>query len=214
MAFVSSPELLVLHTVRIKGTASTDEAARRFSIARTLAQELLLDFEANGWVQHAAFADLAGWSLTDTGRAENERQLSAELDEAGVRSAVAAACSDFVSLNGRFLKAITDWQIRPTSWDPVAQNDHSDFRWDDRVLATLGSLSRKLQPVCLSLTDVLPRFSGYADRFSAALDRATRGNWTWVDKTGIDSCHTVWFELHEDLVATLNLERGQEVSSR
>jgi hypothetical protein len=32
-----------------------------------------------------------------------------------------------------------------------------------------------------------------------------------VTGVGIDSCHTVWFELHEDLLATLNIERGQGV---
>lgn len=29
----------------------------------------------------------------------------------------------------------------------------------------------------------------------------------WVDRTDVDSCHRVRFELHEDLVATLGLQR-------
>jgi hypothetical protein len=29
-----------------------------------------------------------------------------------------------------------------------------------------------------------------------------------VTEVGGDSCHTVWMELHEDLLATLGLERG------
>jgi hypothetical protein len=28
--------------------------------------------------------------------------------------------------------------------------------------------------------------------------------------TGVDSCHRVWFELHEDLVATLGIDRATE----
>jgi hypothetical protein len=28
-----------------------------------------------------------------------------------------------------------------------------------------------------------------------------------VDRTDVDSCHRVWFELHEDLVATLGIDR-------
>jgi hypothetical protein len=51
------------------------------------------------------------------------------------------------------------------------------------------------------LVAVLPRFQGYDARFSAALARGD------VDRSDVDSCHRVWFELHEDLLATLNLRR-------
>ena len=44
----------------------------------------------------------------------------------------------------------------------------------------------------------------------AALARADRGEKKWVDEPGIDSCHMVWFELHEDLLTTLGLERASE----
>jgi hypothetical protein len=208
MGASSATELLVLHAVRIRGFADTAAAARRFSLDRDVAEELLLDYEARGWVRRSRFADLSGWSLTDAGRAENVRQLGVELDGIGGRPTVAAKHVEYVPLNGRFLKAITKWQIRPTSWDPIAPNDHTDFRWDDRVFDSLGFLNRRLRPLCTILTDVLDRFDGYADRFSAALERAGRGGKSWVDQTGIDSCHTVWFELHEDLLATLNIERG------
>jgi len=55
----------------------------------------------------------------------------------------------------------------------------------------------------------LSRFGGYPDRFRAALERVDRGQRNWVDGSRIDSCHTVWFELHEDLLSTLGLERGE-----
>ena len=41
----------------------------------------------------------------------------------------------------------------------------------------------------------------------AVHDRFRAGDPSWVDRTGADSCHTVWFELHEDLIATLGLRR-------
>jgi len=34
------------------------------------------------------------------------------------------------------------------------------------------------------------------------------GDGGWVDRTDVESCHRVWFELHEDLVATLGVDRG------
>ena len=54
----------------------------------------------------------------------------------------------------------------------------------------------------------LHRFAGYPERYSAALDRVDRGERAWVAQPTIESCHTVWMELHEDLLATLGLERG------
>ncbi len=54
---------------------------------------------------------------------------------------------------------------------------------------------------------VLTRFCGYDSRFSAALTHARSGETAWVDRTDVDSCHRVWFELHEDLVATPGIDR-------
>jgi hypothetical protein len=75
------------------------------------------------------------------------------------------------------------------------------------VLDELADLAQALAPLDRCLTDALPRFGGYARRFAAALARARAGERRWVDGTGLDSCHTVWFELHEDLIATLGLNR-------
>ena len=208
MPFASSADLLVLHAVRITGMADDAAVARRFGLDGAQVQELLLDFEACGWVRRAEFADLRGWGLTDAGRAEGQRRLAAELEEAAAGAAVIDAHAAFVRLNGRFLDAITRWQIRPEPWDAMAPNDHRDHRWDGRVLDTLAEHSRRLRPVDQQLSAQLSRFGGYADRFAAALDRVERGQTRWVDGPRIDSCHTVWFELHEDLLATLGLERG------
>jgi hypothetical protein len=210
MAFTSSaPELLVLHAVRIKGMADTGEVARRFSLGRDVVEELLLDYEASGWVQRVAFADARGWTLTEAGRAENGRRLSAELEETGAHDPIAASHSTFVKLNARLLSTVTNWQIRPTSWDAMASNDHDDTQWDDRVLNGLAGLLRRLRPVCAELTETLARFAGYPERLEAALEQVDHGQRAWVDQPGMDSFHTVWMELHEDLLATLGLERGQ-----
>ena len=208
MAHTSSSELLVLHGLRVKGIADAAAVARRFALDRELVDELLLDYEAFGWISRVHFADVDGWSLTASGVAENERRLAAELDQTDARSKVLAAHEVFVALNSRFLVAITNWQIRPRGGDQLAANDHTDWSWDERVLDELHGLRGRLQPVCNGLTAVLARFAGYTERYSAALDGVDRGERSWVAQPKIDSCHTVWMELHEDLLATLGLERG------
>ncbi|WP_232828548.1 transcriptional regulator [Kribbella monticola] len=188
-----------------------DEAAvaERFGVGRERAGELLLDFQAFGWISWSEFAGSGGWSMTAAGRAENERQLAVELQ--GVvdgEETVRAAYEVFLPLNGRLQQACTDWQLRPTPVDSLAFNDHSDPAWDKVVIGELQALDQQLESVVGRLTGVLDRFQGYDRRFSRALGRAVAGEVAWVDGTGVDSCHTVWFELHEDLLATLGLQRG------
>jgi hypothetical protein len=214
VAHESSPELLVLHGLRIKGMADEAAIAQRFALDRELVEELLLDDEARGWTSRVAFADLDGWALTGSGRAENERRLAAELDETGTRSHVVAAHGVFVVLNGRFLASVTNWQIRPHSADRLAANDHTDLHWDERVLNELRDLQRRLGPMCERLEAVLHRFGGYTERYSGAMGNVDRGDRAWVAQPTIDSCHTVWMELHEDLLATLGLERGSGLGDR
>lgn len=203
-------DLLVLHAVRLVGFADVSVLARRFGIDRVEATEILGDAEACGWVQHTAFADLDGWYLTDLGRAENERRLAAELAGTGRADEISGVYRDFLPLNARFQRACTDWQLRPAPGDRLAANDHSDQAWDDAVLDELMAIAVALAPLAGRLRGVLARLGGYATRFDAALRRARAGEGGWVDRTDVDSCHRVWFELHEDLVATLGVDRGAE----
>ncbi|QKG19868.1 transcriptional regulator [Actinomadura verrucosospora] len=210
MAFPSAPEDLALHGVRVLGFSTTSRVASRYRLDVDTVQEALLDFEARGWVRNSSFAGDSGWSLTDAGRAENERRLAGELDRAGARDAVTDVHAAFVPLNRRFGAACTDWQIRPTRLDPMAFNDHTDWAWDERVLRTLASVGRSFTELCGRLTDRLARFDGYADRYSSALRKVDLGQRTWVDGHDRDSCHILWIQFHEDLLATLGIERGSD----
>jgi hypothetical protein len=206
----SAPELLALHGIRVLGAATAGEVAARYRLDADDVQEHLLDCEARGWVRTYAFAGRTTWSITDSGRKENERQLSAELDAAGAREIAAEAHAAFLPLNRRLGTACTQWQIRPTPWDPLAANDHTDWRWDERILKTLASLGTALDRACAPLVQALPRFDGHVDRYRAALARVDRGERAWVDAPDRASCHIVWIQLHEDLIATLGIERGTD----
>lgn len=204
----SAPGLLVLHAVRLLGFADEGRVAARFGLDRGDASEFLEDFEAFGWVQRSRFAGTGGWSLTDAGRARGSAQLAAELDAAGARPVVAAARDAFEPLNARFLDAVTRWQLHPMPGDQLAANDHSDPHWDDRVIADLVGLGAGLERVSAPLAAALGRFDGYHARYATAADRVRRGQTRWIDGLGIDSCHVVWIQLHEDVLATLGVDRA------
>lgn len=203
----SPPDLLVLHAVRVLGFADTPAIAQRFGTDRADAAEIILDAEARGWVQHASFADLHGWSLTESGRVENERQLADELAGTGNAGEIRDAYRAFLPLNSRLQRACTNWQLRPTNGDRLAVNDHRDPAWDAAVLDELTTIDLALAPLADRLGAILVRLRAYDTRFTAALRRARAGEGGWVDRTDVDSCHRVWFQLHEDLIATLGLDR-------
>lgn len=75
-----------------------------------------------------------------------------------------------------------------------------------RVLDRLTDLDRRAEVVCAALSAALPRFGRYRVRLADALARARSGALEHVtDSTA--SYHIVWFQLHEDLLATLGIPR-------
>ena len=52
-----------------------------------------------------------------------------------------------------------------------------------------------------------PRFAPYAGRLGAALAAVHGGDARYVANPRVDSLHQIWFELHEDLLATLGRSR-------
>jgi hypothetical protein len=200
-------ELLTLHAIRLRGFSSTESVAARYSLAVAEVEEETLDQQALGRLNWSAFGSSEGWSLTDRGRQHGESLLAAQLDGVAGRARTSSAYQTFLASNSRLRQAVSSWQLRPVDGDSLAANDHRDAVWDAGVLAELSELSRALRPIVSTMESVLERFGGYATRFDAALGRAAEGDREWVDGVGTDSCHTVWFELHEDFLATLGLRR-------
>ncbi|MGO2111994.1 MAG: transcriptional regulator [Pseudoclavibacter sp.] len=210
MSRSSGRELLMLHAVRLLGFANSTAIAARFGTGHEDTLRVLRAADADGLVQHVAFADLGGWSLTDAGKAENERRLAEERRTADPGGEIPAVYREFLLLNARLLRAVTDWQIAPTDADRFAQNTHADGASDRRILDELATLGTELAPLVTRLSRILTRFDGYAVRYDQALQNAELGRPEWVDRTDVDSCHRVWFQLHEDLVATLGIDRRSE----
>ena len=89
-------------------------------------------------------------------------------------------------------------------------NDHSDGVYDAGVVEQLTGLHARVEPICDDLGATLDRYAGYGPRLSMALHKVRIGDGDWFTKPMIPSYHTVWFEMHEDLLSTLGIERGSE----
>lgn len=114
----------------------------------------------------------------------------------------------FLVLNPKLLQVSTDWQIRRFGTSQN-MNDHSDRDYDNKVLSRLIRIDDRAQPICADLAGHLLRFVSYANRLSRALDRSLAGESAYVSDN-LDSYHTVWFQLHEDLLRTLGISREEE----
>ena len=193
----------MLHALRLRGPADHTAIIDRFALDSRDVGELLLDFEAYGWVRRVDGLTLPEWILTDTGRTRGEELLAAELDATGTRRAVTKAHKTFDTLDTRFSQMVARWAVHPTRDDPRARNDHSDRRWDFEVLGDLSALWRRSRRICEGLSGSLARFDGYFPRFTNAVSRTWGGGHGWMAGRDVDSCEAVWSELREDLTATL-----------
>ena len=110
----------------------------------------------------------------------------------------------------RLLTQLSERGITEDNTVFVVVNDHGDAVWDAAVVDRLGGADDVVGPICQDLASLLERFDGYRGRFSAALARVRAGDGEWFARPMIDSYHTVWFELHENLLATLGIERAKE----
>lgn len=133
---------------------------------------------------------------TPEGRSEGERLLAAEVDIRAVRGPLTQAYQTFLGLNGPLLRVCTDWQLRNADPNSLVVNDHTDDVYDQTVLERLDALRRRILPICGELAAALPRLGHYGTRLSSV--------------EGVDQFHAVWFELHEDFLATLGLDRSTE----
>lgn len=207
---MSQPSVLSVHGVRVLGHASAREVGALYGFDAGVVEEHLLDAEARGWVRRPAYVDGTRWSMTELGREHGERLLAEDLDAQGARETVAEGHRRFLPLNHRLGPLMTRWQLRPTADDPLAFNDHKDLRYDDAILRELDRLAQDLAEVSAGLAAALPRLGVHQPRVEAALARVREGDNRWVDSPEVASMNLVWIQLHEDLLATLGLQRGSE----
>ena len=201
--------LLVLHGLRLKGFAAPAAVAEAAGLPVGESTELLEGLVAEGLAKHRS-GKVSGFALTPAGRQEHAEQLRAELEVAGARPAVDRAYARFLAHNADLLGVCTDWQLRDIDGHSSV-NDHSDGVYDAQVVARLAALHAEAEPICEALGAALQRFAAYGSRLGYALHQVQAGEVDWFTKPMIASYHTVWFELHEDLLCTLGIERGSEV---
>jgi len=119
-----------------------------------------------------------------------------------------ASYDRFERINRDLLRLFTDWQMVPSPGGPVP-NDHSDRDYDNGIINRLGDAHERALTSLERFAALQPRIGVYAQRLDNAYDQVLAGDIDYVSGARIDSYHTVWFELHEDLLRMLGREREE-----
>jgi hypothetical protein len=208
MPRASDGELLALLTMRLRTLVDEPAISARTGLAPEQLAPILRGLGDQG-LARCREGRASGWMLTPAGREQVGARLADELDAAGARDAVGTAYRSFLTVNQPLLELCSRWQVRTVAGADVP-NDHTDVAHDAAVLDDLAAVDDVGRQVSSELAAELDRFGGYGRRLAAARHRVDDGEADWLTSPTLDSYHTVWFELHEDLLATLGIERGRE----
>ncbi|MGZ4624296.1 MAG: hypothetical protein ACXVGD_19815, partial [Blastococcus sp.] len=117
-----------------------------------------------------------------------------------------------VPLDQRMKTTVTAWQMREVEGTQVF-NDHSDEEYDASVLQALADLHAETRAWLESLGTAVGRFAAYLARFERAMTAVRAGDHRFVASPRVDSYHSVWFELHEDVIRLAGRTREDEVAA-
>ena len=195
---------LVLHGLAIKKHAEAGAVAAALGLGEAGVQAALDEAVARGRAARAGEA----YSLTPVARVALDGAYSRLFATQRADSAFAAAHERFETINRELKQLMTAWQTIEIDGESVL-NDHANKDYDDRLIDRLGALHERAEAILGQLATGLPRLAIYARKLEAALEKAEDGAIEWVSGARIESYHTVWFELHEDLLRILGRTRQE-----
>ena len=197
-------EAIVARMARIPARqASASDRERLRTLEESLERVVFGQTEAVHLVAQAIKRSRAGLGLPDhpagtflftgptgVGKTELARQLAILLG------------NEFVRFDKQVKDVVTSWQMRGET-----VNDHSDDAYDALVLHGLAALHEQIRAW-------LPeRFRRYTQRLNRAAAAVASGDTKFVASPRVDSYHSVWFELHEELILLAGRTRADEVAA-
>ncbi len=196
--------LALLRAVSLQGTARPDRIAAALGGSPAATAEELGTLADGGMLATTP----AGTRLTSGGRQELARLLAAEQRTLDATE-LDRIYEQFCPVNDRFKELIQAWQMTGEH----TPNDHSDTGYDTAIIARLAGLHATAEPILAAAAAQLPRLDRYAQRLTDALGYVQAGHPSYICSPLLDSYHTIWFELHEELITAAGRTREQEAAA-
>ena len=197
----------VIRCLSIKGTAPMEVLAAALLTSAQAVQSAVAELMSARAVAVAS----GSVRLTAAGAAQAAALLDGDRGRWGADQAL-QALDAFRRLDEAVKAAVTAWQLRDSDGQPVL-NDHTDAEYDAGVLADLQTIHSEVSEWFGSLAVATGRLSGYAARLDRAAAAMAAGDHRFVSSPRVDSYHSIWFELHEELIRLTGRTRADEVAS-
>jgi phosphoglycolate phosphatase-like HAD superfamily hydrolase len=198
-------DLLALHGLAVKRAGSPAAVAAVLG-----ADEAEVESALEAAVAAGRAAGAKGtFMVAPAGREWLDRRYPEAYAELREDPAAGAAYERFERINRELLALFTDWQMMPAAGGERVPNDHTDADYDNGVVDRLGAQHERAEKVLDRFAELDPRLGIYRTRLDQAYDKVLAGETDWVSGARVDSYHTVWFELHEDLLRMLGREREE-----
>ena len=198
----------VRRVVGLKGMASTDSLVEVLGCGPGQAGSAI-----SALVDEGSVEELPG------GRVRLTREALAGVDElfrrdaARLRTAIEPVMDAFHAADSAFKELVTAWQMRVIDGAEVA-NNHTDAAYDNAVIARLrDDIHPRVLAVVSEVSAAEPRLARYGERLTAALESLQEGDVQMMAHPLRDSYHTVWFELHEELIRLCGRTRASEAAA-
>jgi len=187
-------ELAVLQHLAMEGIAETEEVVDGTGRSESGVVDVLERLESEGHVEEDGF-----WYLSDTGEERLNEVCRARFDDNQLAE-IREVFERFEEFDGRMKDLAETWQ----------ELDEHERGPDADPVDEVVDLQTKVESLFADLpADVHAVYEPYVDALSEAVDRLQDGETEYFTATDVDSYHTVWFELHDDLLRTLGEEREE-----
>ena len=193
----------VLRALALLGFATAERVANALAVPIQSVNRLLDALPAS----HLGKA-LRGLYVTPDGRAWLSGELNAERERID-RHAADSLYQRFMALDATFKQLVTDWQVKVSDGERVP-NDHADAAYDDGVRARLADFHQVVVILLPEILTLTARLKPFLKRFEHAAAAVASGDGNMIASPLKDSYHTIWFELHEELIHLAGRNRATE----
>ena len=198
----------VRRLVGLKGMASVDSLAEVLGCGPDQAGAAIAALVGEGIA-----VELAGGRVRLTAEALAGVDELFRRDAARLRTAIEPLMDGFHSVDRAFKELVTSWQMSVVDGAEVV-NDHTDTAYDNAVIVQLrDGIHPRVLAVVERVAAAEPRLARYAERLTAALEALQDGDVQMMAHPLRDSYHTVWFELHEELIRLCGRTRASEAAA-
>lgn len=194
--------------IALKGATTADALAAVLGCSLDEVQPIVDDLVADGSAQ-----ELPGGRVRLLPPALERVDARFRADAARLAPVVESQWDDFHELNLHFKHVVAAWQVRTV--DGTEQpNDHADATYDGAVVERLRTeIHAGIVPIIDAVAVAEARFARYAERLEAAIGSVEAGQREMFAHPLADSYHTVWFELHEELIRLSGRTRADEAAA-